>query len=69
MFRRALRGRGEAERLAATAQWGVSETKRRAKFYSITEAGKKQLAKETANWERLTAVVGRLLAPAEAGSK
>jgi PadR family transcriptional regulator len=51
------------------AQWGVSETKRRAKFYSITAAGNKQLAKETANWERLTAVVGRVLAPAQAGSK
>lgn len=44
------------------AQWGISETNRRAKFYSITPAGQKQLAKETHNWKRLAAVIGRMLA-------
>jgi transcriptional regulator len=51
------------------ARWGLSDTKRRARFYSITESGKKQLAKETAKWERLSTVMGRVLTPAEAGSK
>lgn len=50
-----------------TAKWGVSDNNRKAKFYSITEAGKKQLAKETAEWERIAAVMSRLLSgPQEA---
>jgi PadR family transcriptional regulator PadR len=51
------------------AAWGTSETNRRAKYYSITRVGRKQLAEETLNWERLAAVIGRLLAPAQAGTK
>ena len=43
------------------SRWGVSENNRRARFYSITRAGEKQLAAETKNWERLSAVVGRVL--------
>jgi PadR family transcriptional regulator PadR len=43
-------------------KWGVSENNRRAKFYSITRTGEKQLAAETEHWERLTAVMGRVLA-------
>ena len=39
------------------AKWGVSEQKRRAKFYALTKAGRKQLDKETASWERLAAAV------------
>lgn len=39
------------------AKWGVSERKRRAKFYSLTQAGRKQLEKETAAWERLAAAI------------
>ena len=39
------------------AKWGVSEHKRRAKFYGLTKAGRKQLEKETASWERLAAAV------------
>ena len=39
------------------AKWGVSEHKRRAKFYALTKAGRKQLEKETASWERLAAAV------------
>ena len=42
-------------------RWGVSETKRRVKFYSLTRAGAKQLAVAVANWERATALVARFL--------
>ena len=49
------------------SKWGVSDNNRKARFYSITEAGKKQLAKETAEWERIAAVMSRLLSgPQEA---
>lgn len=41
--------------------WGVSEHNRRAKFYALTPAGRRQLARETANWERIAGVIGRLL--------
>jgi transcriptional regulator len=44
-----------------TAKWGVSENNRKAKFYSITAAGEKQLAREAENWERIAAVMNRLL--------
>jgi PadR family transcriptional regulator, regulatory protein PadR len=43
------------------ARWGVSETKRKVKFYSLTRAGAKQLAVAVANWERATALVARFL--------
>jgi transcriptional regulator len=39
------------------ATWGVSDQKRRAKYYALTRAGRKQLEKETASWERLAAAV------------
>jgi len=39
------------------AKWGVSEQKRRARFYQLTKAGRKQLEKEAASWERLAAAV------------
>ena len=39
------------------AKWGVSDQRRRAKFYSLTRAGRKQLDRETASWERLAAAV------------
>jgi len=42
-------------------EWGTSENNRRAKFYTITKAGRKQLAAETENWQRLAGVIGRLL--------
>jgi PadR family transcriptional regulator, regulatory protein PadR len=41
--------------------WGASENNRKAKFYSITKAGRKQLAAEAENWERVSGVVGRVL--------
>lgn len=45
-----------------TAQWGISEHNRRAKFYAISKAGRKQLAAETEHWGRVSSVIGRLLA-------
>jgi len=44
-----------------TSEWGASENNRRARFYSITRRGRKQLANETENWERIAAVIGRVL--------
>ena len=51
------------------AEWGASENNRRAKYYSITRSGRKRLAAETSYWQRLSAVIGRVLAPSEGGSK
>lgn len=48
-----------------TSEWGESENKRRARFYSLTKAGKKQLREETADWERFAGVMQRVLRPAE----
>ena len=42
-------------------EWGVSETNRKVKFYSLTRAGRKQLQIEVANWEKATALVARFL--------
>jgi PadR family transcriptional regulator, regulatory protein PadR len=44
-----------------SAKWGVSENNRKAKFYALTKAGRRQLLAETSNWERLSGVIGRLL--------
>jgi PadR family transcriptional regulator, regulatory protein PadR len=44
-----------------TAKWGASENNRKAKFYAITTAGRRQLAKEAAQWERISGVIARLL--------
>jgi transcriptional regulator len=44
-----------------TSEWGTSDANRRARFYEITKAGKKQLAAETESWERTVAIVARLL--------
>jgi PadR family transcriptional regulator, regulatory protein PadR len=43
------------------SEWGISETNRRARFYSITRAGRKQLAAEADTWARTVAMVNRLL--------
>jgi transcriptional regulator len=45
------------------AEWGISENNRKARFYTLTKAGKKQLAAETGAWRRLVAAVGRVLEP------
>ena len=49
------------------SEWGTSENNRKAKFYSITKRGLKQLALETENWERISGVIGRVLRIAERG--
>jgi transcriptional regulator len=51
------------------AEWGVSDNNRRAKYYSITRAGTKQLAEETANWNRISTVMGRVLSASAGGEK
>src|SRR5579884_825060 len=43
------------------SEWGASENNRRARFYSITRAGRKQLSRETESWARTVAIVNRLL--------
>jgi len=49
-----------------SAEWGTSENNRKAKYYAITKSGRKQLAKDAAYWQRLSNVMGRVLAmPAE----
>ena len=45
--------------------WGTSDNNRRARFYSITRAGRKRLQTEAENWERIAAVVGRVLRVSE----
>ena len=49
------------ERGWITSAWGVSENKRRAKFYKLTRAGRKRLEGEQANWERVSQAVTRIL--------
>ena len=43
------------------AEWGISELGRRARFYRLTATGRRQLGVETADWEKLTAAIGRVL--------
>jgi PadR family transcriptional regulator, regulatory protein PadR len=47
------------------AEWGDSENNRRAKFYSLTRAGRKYLEKEQAHWERLSTAIGLVLNPSQ----
>src|SRR5260370_40701857 len=49
------------ERGWISAKWGPSANNRKARFYSLTSAGRKQLVKETTKWKRLTAAIGRIL--------
>ncbi len=48
-----------------SSKWGVSDNNRRARYYALTGAGRKQLAKETKSWERMAGVIARLLAGSE----
>jgi PadR family transcriptional regulator len=48
-----------------SSEWGVSDSNRKAKYYKLTRAGKKQLERETRDWEQTTAIVARFLAPGE----
>ena len=50
-----------------SAAWGTSENNRKAKFYSITKAGRKQLAHEAQSWERISGVIGRVLKTVASG--
>ena len=43
------------------AEWGASENNRRAKYYSLTRAGRKQLETETRDWERISTIIARML--------
>lgn len=52
-----------------TGKWGISDNNRKAKFYSITRAGKKQLAEDTSHWQRLAHVMGRVLAMQNKGGQ
>ena len=48
-----------------SSEWGVSDNNRQAKFYKLTRAGRKQLEKETRQWEQTTAILARFFAPAK----
>jgi len=48
-----------------SSKWGVSENNRKARYYALTKRGEKQLAAEAESWERMAAVIARLLAGAE----
>jgi PadR family transcriptional regulator PadR len=56
------------ERGWISAKWGISVNNRKARFYSLTPAGRKQLVKETTKWKRLTAAIGRILESQAEGS-
>jgi PadR family transcriptional regulator, regulatory protein PadR len=49
-----------------SSKWGVSDNNRKAKYYSLTRSGRKQLANEAESWERMAGVIARLLATEEA---
>jgi len=51
------------ERGWISAKWGISVNNRKARFYSLTAAGRRQLVKETTKWKRLAAAIGRILEP------
>ena len=48
-----------------SSEWGVSDNNRRAKYYRLTRAGRRRLAKEAREWEQTTAILARFFAPAE----
>jgi PadR family transcriptional regulator, regulatory protein PadR len=50
---------------AIASEWGVSENNRKAKFYKLTRAGRRQLEREERNWEQTTAILARFLAPTD----
>jgi PadR family transcriptional regulator, regulatory protein PadR len=52
-----------------SAEWGVSDNNRKAKFYAITRQGRKQMAQDTEYWRRLTDLMGRMLEPSEGGER
>jgi transcriptional regulator len=52
-----------------SAEWGISDNNRKAKYYAITRSGRKQLARDTEEWRRLADVMGRVLAQSPEGAK
>jgi len=52
---------------AITSEWGVSDNNRRAKFYSLTRTGRRELERQTRDWQETTAIVARFLSPSEEG--
>ena len=48
-----------------TSQWGVSDNNRKAKFYKLTKAGRKQIERDTREWEAMSAIMTRFLTPSE----
>ena len=48
------------------SEWGVSENNRKAKFYTLTRAGRKQLEKEARDWQRTTGIIARFFSPGDA---
>jgi transcriptional regulator len=48
-----------------SSSWGISDNNRKAKYYELTRAGRKQLQNETREWERMTEIVARFLSPKE----
>jgi transcriptional regulator len=48
------------------AEWGTSQTNRKARFYELTKSGRRQLVAETKQWRLLSAAIGRVLGPEEA---
>jgi len=48
-----------------SSKWGTSDNNRRARYYSLTKSGRKQLAREAESWERMAGMIGRLLEGAE----
>jgi len=55
------------ERGWISAKWGTSSNNRKARFYALTAAGRKQLVKETTKWKRLAGAIARVLGPAKEG--
>lgn len=51
-----------------SAEWGISDNNRRAKYYALTRAGRKQLKKEAREWGRTTTIIARFLSPSEEAS-
>ncbi len=47
------------------SEWGVSDNNRKAKYYKLTRAGRKQVARETRDWQQMAAILGRFIAPGE----
>ncbi|HEX8800698.1 MAG TPA: PadR family transcriptional regulator [Terriglobales bacterium] len=50
---------------AISSEWGVSDNNRKARYYKLTRAGRKQLAREARDWEQTTAILARFLSPAQ----